>query len=76
VQDEAAHFHFSSNIVDSGGYSLWVFRCGSWELMKSSCSEGYLPGGPPSQEGQYEGEVVRKYCEPDLCPAEPSPACV
>ena len=64
----------SSNGLNPGGYSLWVFRSGSWELMRSSCPEGYLPGGPPSQAGQFEGEVVRKHCEPDLRPAGPPPA--
>jgi hypothetical protein len=25
---------------------------------------GFAPGDPPAQAGRFEGELIRKYCEP------------
>jgi hypothetical protein len=61
----------SADAMKQSGYCLWVFRSGAWDLMRSACAEGYVPGAPPSQAGQFEGQVVRKCAEPDLRPAVP-----
>lgn len=60
----------SSQFMASGGYALWTFKSDAWELMKSDCAEGYIPGGPPIQQGKFDGEVVKKPCEPDLVVAQ------
>ena len=56
------------------GYALWEYRSGSWVVKKPGDAEGYQPGSPPAQEGRFEGEIVRKYCEPVLGPASEPPA--
>ena len=47
-------------------YALWEYRSGSWVVKKPGDAEGYHPGSPPAQAGRFEGEIVRKYCEPVL----------
>jgi hypothetical protein len=55
-------------------YSLWEYRSGSWVVKKPGNADGYHPGSPPAQEGRFEGEIVRKYCEPVMGPANSPPA--
>jgi hypothetical protein len=56
----------SGHSSTGGGYALWVFRGGVWTVQKLECGEGYQAGDPPRQQGRFEGEVVKKACEPDL----------
>jgi hypothetical protein len=55
-------------------YALWEFRSGSWIVKEPGSAEGYHPGSPPAQAGRFEGEIVRKYCEPILGSASEPPA--
>jgi hypothetical protein len=48
----------------SGGYGIWEFSQGAWSLRSATCPVGYTPGAPPAQAGRFEGELIRKYCEP------------
>jgi hypothetical protein len=48
----------------SGGYGIWEFSLGTWSLRSAVCPDGYTPGAPPLQAGRFEGELIRKYCEP------------
>lgn len=46
------------------GSALWESVAGEWLLLKCGCSEGFEAGSPPADLGKYEGEIVRKLCEP------------
>ena len=48
----------------SGGYGIWEFSQGAWSLRRAECPVGYTQGSPPVQAGRFEGELIRKYCEP------------
>ena len=48
----------------SGGYGIWEFSQGAWSLRSAVCPVGYTPGAPPLQAGRFEGELIRRYCEP------------
>jgi hypothetical protein len=48
----------------SGGYGIWQFSQGAWSLRSATCPVGYAPGAPPTQAGRFEGELIRKFCEP------------
>jgi hypothetical protein len=48
----------------SGGYGIWEYSQGAWSLRNAMCPDGYTPGAPPVQAGRFEGELIRKYCEP------------
>ena len=55
---------FTRSSSDSrGGTALWESVAGEWRLMKSACAEGFDPGSPPLDPGNYEGEIVKKLCE-------------
>jgi hypothetical protein len=56
-------------VTADSAYTLWEYRSGSWLVKKAGNAEGYHPGSPPNQVGRFEGEIVRKYCEPVLDPA-------
>jgi hypothetical protein len=47
-----------------GGFSLWQFTGGQWELRKHACEEGYEGGEPPREPGAFEGEVRKTPCRP------------
>jgi hypothetical protein len=47
-----------------GGYGIWEFSRGGWSLRRLECGVGFAPGDPPAQAGRFEGELIRKYCEP------------
>jgi hypothetical protein len=64
----------SGGVAVGSAYALWEYRCGSWVVKKPGDAEGYHAGSPPAQQGRFEGEIVRKYCEPVLVPASTSPA--
>ena len=64
----------SGGAVSAGAYALWEYRSGSWVVKKPGDAEGYHPGSPPVQAGRFEGEIVRKYCEPVLSLASEPPA--
>jgi hypothetical protein len=68
---DAFHSGFSQPGV---GYALWAFQAGAWVVQKVDCGEGYWAGDPPRQAGKFEGEIVKKACEPDLSSAPMSPA--
>jgi hypothetical protein len=46
------------------GAALWESVAGEWVLLKCGCAAGYEAGSPPSEPGAYEGQIVRKVCEP------------
>jgi hypothetical protein len=48
----------------AGGYGIWEYSEGTWSLRSAVCPDGYTPGAPPDQPGRFEGELIRKYCEP------------
>jgi hypothetical protein len=48
----------------AGGYGIWEFSRGAWSLRRVVCGVGFAPGDPPAQAGRFEGELIRKYCEP------------
>ena len=46
------------------GSALWESVAGEWVLLKCGCAAGFEAGSPPVDPGKYEGEIVRKFCEP------------
>ena len=60
------HAASSHGETAKSAYALWEYRSGSWIVKKPGDAEGYHPGSPPAQAGRFEGEIVRKYCEPVL----------
>jgi len=58
----------SSQKATYGGYSVWEYQDETWSLRKESCSLGYHAGQSPKEKGQFEGQLVRKHCEPVLEP--------
>jgi hypothetical protein len=46
------------------GDSLWESVAGEWVLLKCGCASGFEPGSPPIEPGAYEGQILRKLCEP------------
>ncbi len=48
----------------AGGYGIWEYSRGTWMLRRLVCGVGFAPGEPPEQAGRFEGELIRKYCEP------------
>lgn len=55
------------------GFGVWTFSAGVWDLVADHCAEGYAPGAPPTEQGAYEGQSIRKEGvkkpEPELEPA-------
>jgi hypothetical protein len=45
-----------------GGFAVWQYTGGTWVLRKTACEEGYECGSPPSERGQYEGEMRKTAC--------------
>lgn len=75
VQDPVLGGVGSSEYAASGGYGVWEYQNETWTLNKESCSLGYHAGQAPTEKGQFEGQLVRKHCEPVLEPVlEPSTA--
>ncbi len=72
--DRSSGLESSHGLTAAAGYTLWEYRSGSWVVKKPGHGEGYHPGSPPKQEGRFEGEIVRKPCEPVLEPASEPPA--
>jgi hypothetical protein len=64
----------SRGVASASAYALWEYRSGSWVVKKPGNAEGYHSGSPPAQAGRFEGEIVRKYCEPVLGSASEPPA--
>jgi hypothetical protein len=58
------HAPTTSGHKASGGYGIWEFSHGAWALRSAEYPVGYTPGAPPAQAGRFEGELIRKYCEP------------
>ena len=48
----------------AGGYAIWEFSQGAWSLRIAASPAGFAPGDPPAQAGRFEGELIRKHCEP------------
>jgi hypothetical protein len=63
----------SRGVASRSAYALWEYRSGSWVVKKPAGAEGFQAGSPPAQQGRFEGEIVRKYCEPIVAPASLSP---
>jgi hypothetical protein len=52
-------------LADLGtGSALWESVAGNWVLLKCGCTAGFQAGLPPEEPGRYEGEIIRKFCEP------------
>jgi len=68
-KDRSSGFESSHGLTSKGGYTLWEYRSVTWAVKKPGHGEGYHPGSPPTQAGRFEGEIVRKPCEPVLEPA-------
>ena len=64
----------SHGVAAGSAYALWEYRSGCWVVKKPGDADGFHAGSPPTQEGRFEGEIVRKYCEPVLGPASQPPA--
>lgn len=64
----------SGGVASKSAYALWEYRSGSWVVKRPAGAEGFQAGSPPAQKGRFEGEIVRKYCEPVLGPASAPPA--
>lgn len=43
-----------------GGFSIWAFRGGKWQLEADYCREGYEPGPPPTRTDVIEGYAIRQ----------------
>jgi hypothetical protein len=41
------------------GDSIWTWRGGTWVMTADRSKPGYVPGPPPVQRGQFEGQSVR-----------------
>ncbi len=55
-------------VATGSAYALWEYRSGSWVVKSPGDAAGYHAGNPPAQKGRFEGEIVRKYCEPIVGP--------
>jgi hypothetical protein len=53
------HFSFAAE-----GFCVWVFKDKQWVERECHCGRDFGCGDPPSDEGQYEGQLVRKGCDP------------
>ncbi len=53
-----SHIH-SRGAIATGGYTLWAYREGDWQLEKDYSEPGFACGPPPARTGWYEGEIVR-----------------
>jgi hypothetical protein len=54
----------TTNVRAAGCYGIWEFSRGAWSLRRLECGVGFAPGDPPEQAGRFEGELIRKSCEP------------
>lgn len=63
----------TSRPIAAGGYCIWEYTKGAWAIKSTACARGYLPGGPPPQAGQFDGELVKKHCEAAPVPSAPAP---
>ena len=61
VAGNMVHIHNAGGIstVAAGGYTLWAYRQGAWQLERDRSEPGFACGLPPARTGWYEGEVVR-----------------
>jgi hypothetical protein len=48
----------------TSGAALWESVAGEWVLLECGCVAGYEAGPPPAEPGTYEGQIIRKLCEP------------
>jgi len=55
------HVHNTGGIP-AGGYALWAYRDGQWQLERDSSEPGFQCGPPPGRAGWYEGEIVKTSC--------------
>jgi hypothetical protein len=46
-----------------GGFSIYVFRNGRWELESDLSAPGFEPS-PPTIPGSFEGHVIKKQSRP------------
>ena len=53
-----SHIH-NTGAIATGGYTLWAYRKGDWQLEKDYSEPGFACGPPPARTGWYEGEIVR-----------------
>lgn len=54
----------TAGALDRFGECLWEYTGGAWVVNECNCIEGNECGHPPGVAGTYEGEIVRKLCEP------------
>ena len=46
------------------GHTLWESHKGAWVVKACACAAGNEAGPPPEDPGKFEGEIVRKPCQP------------
>jgi hypothetical protein len=52
-------YPYTHHMAD-GGFSVWAYRSGKWEMTDDFSREGFEPGPPPPHPGSFENEAVRK----------------
>lgn len=61
------HSHFVPQyggvMGSAAGYAIYVYRGGRWELESDLSAPGCEPS-PPTLEGSYEGQVIKKASTP------------
>lgn len=45
-------------------FAIWINKGRCWELDLNSVPPGYAAGNPPSFQGSFEGQRVKKECFP------------
>jgi hypothetical protein len=52
-------FLTSPGSPNQAGYSIWSFQGGRWSLQEDRSASGYVPGPPPTEAGQFDGDCMR-----------------
>ncbi len=52
-------------LADLGvGAALWEASAGSWSMIDCGCIDGYEPGPAPTEPVKYDGQILKKLCQP------------
>jgi hypothetical protein len=49
---------------NKGGWVVWIFKDGGWQIKEAKCADGYIPGPPPPFTGSFDGFCVRQNAVP------------